>query len=133
MLSYIFEVAWPFGDDGSVDRSTNDARRLHPTILQNQSDAKRNKALSRLHEETLAIGQIRNEVLTYPFHGAIEAGNVPLALSLLRDGADPAEKDRSGRTPLAIAESTNRNGSQAKLIAALNRALEKRPQYRLAR
>jgi len=56
---------------------------------------------------------------TYPLHKAAEAGNAKLVSMLLAEGANPAQKNSSGRTAAQVAFKQNKSGSHSKVISLL--------------
>lgn len=56
---------------------------------------------------------------SYPLHAAVEAKDDKAVELLLWAGADPAVQNSKKQTPLALAQAKNKQGSHAKVIAAL--------------
>lgn len=59
---------------------------------------------------------------TYPVHLAARLGNQQMVQMLLLEGADPLQKDSSGKTPLQVAQKRNRDGSHVGVLRTLGGA-----------
>jgi len=60
---------------------------------------------------------------TYPLHHAAELGNYHIVEMLLKEGADPDQKNSSGKTAAQIARKKNRNGSHDAVQKVLSGAV----------
>merc|ERR1712013_388981 len=59
---------------------------------------------------------------TYPLHYAAECGNDKMVAWLLEEGADPEQKNSSGKTAAEIASSKNKKGSHSSVVSVLGGA-----------
>jgi len=57
---------------------------------------------------------------TYPLHVAAKEGSASMVEMLLREGADPAQKNSSGKIAAQLAEKSNKGGSHAAVLSALS-------------
>ncbi|CAE6941911.1 unnamed protein product [Symbiodinium sp. CCMP2592] len=56
----------------------------------------------------------------YPLHVAAQQGDAYMVQALLREGADPAKKTSTGRTPLNVAYDSNQFGSHRMVLEILS-------------
>lgn len=59
---------------------------------------------------------------TYPLHRAAELGDEKMVESLLAEGADPAQKNSSGKTAVQVANGKNKKGSHSGAMRVLGGA-----------
>jgi len=59
---------------------------------------------------------------TYPLHRAAELGDEKMVESLLAEGADPAQKNSSGKTAVQVAGGKNKKGSHSGALRVLGGA-----------
>lgn len=55
----------------------------------------------------------------YPLHVAVALNDAEMVRLLLQAGADPSQRDSSGRTPQSLARKCNRSGSHEKVLSML--------------
>merc|ERR1712039_943648 len=58
----------------------------------------------------------------YPIHTAAKMGDPKVVAALLKEGANPAQKDSAGQTAAQVAQQKNKNGSHADVLKALSGA-----------
>jgi len=58
----------------------------------------------------------------YPIHTAAKIGNPQIVAALLEEGANPVQKDSSGKTAAWIAQSKNKKGTHANVLVMLGGA-----------
>lgn len=59
---------------------------------------------------------------TYPLHEAAREANLAIVETLLREGANPFQKNSSGKTAVEVAEKVNQKSSHAAVLLALSDA-----------
>merc|ERR1712056_113383 len=55
----------------------------------------------------------------YPIHTAAKQGDPKIVAALLKEGADPAQKNSSGLTAAQVAQQNDKNGSHANVLRIL--------------
>jgi len=70
------------------------------------------------------VGTSKRSMLstTYPLHCAVQKCDVQMVEHLVREGADPQQKNSHGRTPAELAQKSDKKGSHAAILRTLGGA-----------
>merc|ERR1712232_1008235 len=104
------------------------ARRAHEEALQVEAkltEERKCKVAEFLQEHGFKdVASAKKAFLstTYPLHCAAEKGQEDMVKMLMEEGADPAQKNSSGKTAAQVAQKKGRSGSHDKVLQALGGA-----------
>lgn len=119
------------------ERIREEQERLHQARLEKERQD-REKAIATFLKQngfTAGVNGAKKSFMSssYPLHKAAESGDVKIVTMLLREGADPSQKNSSGKTALEVAKKKDNKGSHSKVVTTLSTAQTKTSTVQTAR